>query len=63
VVDVGEPLPILDVVPAPDVGALLSGHDLRVTTMGRGPDQEPSFFAACGAAGVVAARLAGAEGS
>jgi hypothetical protein len=58
VVDVGEPAPVLDVVATPDVGALLAGHDLRVTTMGRGPDQEPSFFAACGAAGVVATRLA-----
>jgi hypothetical protein len=58
VLDVGEPAPVLDVVPVADVGELLAGHDLRVTTMGRGPDQEPSFFAACGAAGVVAARLA-----
>ena len=58
VLDVGDPPPVLDVVAGPDVGELLAGHDLRVTTMGRGPDQEPSFFAACGAAGVVAARLA-----
>jgi hypothetical protein len=61
VLDVGEPAPVLDVVPVADVGELLAGHDLRVTTMGRGPDQEPSFFAACGAAGVVAARLASAH--
>jgi hypothetical protein len=61
VLDVGEPAPVLDVVPVADVGDLLAGHDLRVTTMGRGPDQEPSFFAACGAAGVVAARLATAR--
>lgn len=45
-------------VRTPDVGALLAGHDLRVTTMGRGPDQEPGFFAACGAAGMLAAGLA-----
>ncbi len=43
-------------VEVPDVGALLAGHDLRVTTMGRSPDEDPAFFAAAGAAGVVAAR-------
>jgi hypothetical protein len=44
-------------VEVPDVGALLEAAGLRVTTMGRNPDQEPRFFAACGAAGVVAAGL------
>ncbi|MEJ7585503.1 MAG: DUF3866 family protein, partial [Acidimicrobiales bacterium] len=39
----------------PDVAALLAGHGLRVTTMGRGPIEEPRFFAACAAAGAVAA--------
>jgi hypothetical protein len=42
----------------PDVGALLDHHRLRVTTMGRDATEEPTFFAACGAAGVLAARLA-----
>ena len=42
----------------PDVPALLAALGLRVTTMGRGPAEEPRFFAACGAAGVVATRLA-----
>ena len=38
-------------VEPPDVGDLLDRLDLRVTTMGRGPEEEPRFFAACGAAG------------
>ncbi len=42
---------------APDVGARLARLGLRVTTMGRGPDQEPTFFAICGVAGVLAAGL------
>ena len=42
----------------PDVGELLDRLDLRVTTMGRDAAQEPDFFAACGAAGVLAADLA-----
>lgn len=44
-------------VDGPDVPALLAGYGLRVTTMGRGADQEPGFFAACGAAGQVAVEL------
>ena len=44
-------------VEVPDVAALLEAAGLQVTTMGRGPDQEPRFFAACAAAGVVAADL------
>jgi len=47
----------VEVVAPPDVGRLLAAAGLRVTTMGRGPDEEPGFFAACGAAGVVAAGL------
>lgn len=47
------------VVAAPDVPGLLDAHGLRVTTMGRGPEQEPGFFAACGAAGQVAVQLLG----
>lgn len=49
----------IEVLRVPAVGELLAGHGLRVTTMGRGPDAEPGFFAACGAAGALAARLAG----
>ncbi|MCU1352803.1 MAG: hypothetical protein JWM05_2012 [Acidimicrobiales bacterium] len=41
----------------PDVPALLAAHGLRVTTMGRGPDEEPGYFAACGAAAALAAEL------
>ncbi len=44
------------VVEPPDVAALLADHGLRVTTMGRGPEREPRFFAACGAAGTLAVR-------
>ena len=38
-----------------DVGAMLAASDLHVTTMGRGPDDDPLFFRAAAAAGVVAA--------
>jgi hypothetical protein len=50
-------VPSPDDVDVPDVGALLEQHGLRVTTMGRGPDDDPSFFQWAGAAGVAAARL------
>ena len=39
-----------------DVVALLSAHDLKVTTMGRTVEQDPLFFAAAAAAGAFAAR-------
>ena len=45
------------VTPVPDVGALLQTHGLAVTTMGRGPDQDPAFFQWAGAAGIAAAAL------
>jgi hypothetical protein len=47
--------PTADDVDVPDVGALLARHGLRVTTMGRTPEQDPLFFQTAGAAGVVAA--------
>jgi hypothetical protein len=43
------------VVAAPDAAAVLAGLDLRVTTMGRGPDEDGAFFAAAAAAGAWAA--------
>jgi len=46
------------IIEPPDVGRLLDDHGLRVTTMGRGTEREPGFFAACGAAGVRAVELA-----
>lgn len=46
-------------VEVPDVGAILSAADLAVTTMGRGPDADPLFFATAGAAAVRAADLLG----
>jgi hypothetical protein len=44
------------VVDGPDVGALLADRGLRVTTMGRGPDQDRLFFRATAAAGALAAQ-------
>jgi hypothetical protein len=45
------------VVDPPDVAALLDAAGLRVTTMGRGPAEDPLFFAAAGSAGALAAAL------
>jgi hypothetical protein len=42
-------------VEAPDVGPILAAAGLRVTTMGRGPEDDPVFFAAAAAAGRWAA--------
>ena len=44
-------------VPDPDVPSLLQQHGLRVTSMGRGPEDDPGFYAVAGAAGTVAATL------
>ncbi|MGI9579070.1 MAG: DUF3866 family protein [Microthrixaceae bacterium] len=41
----------------PDPAALLSQQGMNITTMGRGPAEEPTFFTASVAAGVLAARL------
>ncbi len=43
-------------VDVPAVGPLLADLGLEVTTMGRGPDDDPLFFATTAAAGVLAAR-------
>ena len=45
------------VVEAPPIGSLLADAGLHVTTMGRGPEQDPLFFQAAGAAGTLAASL------
>lgn len=45
----------VQVVDPGDVPALLRARDLRVTSMGRGPEDDPLFYAAAGAAGVLAA--------
>ncbi|MGH9247486.1 MAG: DUF3866 family protein [Acidimicrobiales bacterium] len=42
-------------VDVPDMPRVLEAFGLRVTSMGRGPDEDPLFFACAGAAGVVAA--------
>jgi len=50
-----------DIVPVdvPDMAPLLAARGLTVTTMGRGPDEDPGFFRYAGAAGVAAATLLG----
>ncbi len=45
------------VVSPPPMAELLADAGLRVTTMGRGPDDDADFFAAAGAAGALAATL------
>lgn len=49
------------VVEPPAVAELLVDAGLKVTTMGRGPDADPLFFAAAGVAGAVAADLLAQE--
>jgi hypothetical protein len=44
-------------VDPPDAAALLADLDLRVTSMGRGPEDDPAFFAAAAAAGAWAASV------
>jgi hypothetical protein len=43
------------IVEGPDVAVLLADHGLHVTTMGRGPAEDPLFFRATAAAGALAA--------
>jgi hypothetical protein len=45
------------VVAGPDVPALLAARGIHVTTMGRGPDEDPLFFRSVAAAGALAASL------
>jgi len=47
------------VVEPPDVAAVLEDIGLRLTSMGRGPEEDPAFFAAAGAAGAWAAAVLG----
>ncbi|HEX4905258.1 MAG TPA: DUF3866 family protein [Acidimicrobiales bacterium] len=44
-------------VPDPGIPTLLDAAGLRVTSMGRGPDEDPGFYAVAGAAGTAAATL------
>ena len=44
-------------IEAGEVLAWLRGYGIEARTMGRGPDEEPAFFLAAGAAGLAAARL------
>jgi hypothetical protein len=45
----------------PDVPALLALRRLHVTSMGRGPADDPGFYAVAGAAGTLAAQLVGRQ--
>jgi hypothetical protein len=45
-------------VEVPDTVGLLTSTGVTITTMGRGPDDDPGFFAFAAAAGIHAARLA-----
>jgi hypothetical protein len=47
------------VVEPPDITGVLAALDLQVTTMGRGPDEDPVFFAAAASAGAWAAAAVG----
>jgi hypothetical protein len=42
-------------VEVPDMAVVLDRAGVVVTTMGRGPGADPLYFAAAGAAGIVAA--------
>jgi hypothetical protein len=44
-------------VDVPDMAALFAAAEMDVRSMGRGPEDDPSFFRYAGAAGVAAARL------
>ena len=44
------------VVDPPDAAAVLAELGITVTTMGRGPEEDPMFFAAAASAGAWAAR-------
>jgi hypothetical protein len=48
------------VIDGPDAATVLGAFDLVVTSMGRGPTDDPAFFAAATSAGAwAAAALAG----
>lgn len=51
------------VVDPPDVAAILDGFDLRITTMGRGPLDDPLFFRTVAAAAVHASNSADGDGT
>lgn len=54
--DVPAPAPG-EVPEAPAVGPILDRLGVSITTMGRGPESDPAFFAACSAAATVAVDL------
>jgi hypothetical protein len=60
--DLAVPAPHRAVVVDPgDVARLLAAQGLHITTMGRGPEEDPAFFAAAGAAGAHLAALVPGE--
>jgi hypothetical protein len=50
---------LVDVAADADLLSALSGSPVRLSTMGRGLEQDPAAFLAAAVAGVHAARLAG----
>ncbi|MEZ5381239.1 MAG: hypothetical protein R2754_05520 [Microthrixaceae bacterium] len=46
-----------EAVDVPDPADTLAQLGIRVTTMGRGPDADPLFFASAAAAGALGAQL------
>jgi hypothetical protein len=55
-IDVDAPGHWIEPIDTPPIAELLARRRLRVTTMGRTPDDDPVFFATAAAAGVAAAR-------
>jgi hypothetical protein len=55
--DLGGQLDGAETVDPPDVAKLLADMGLRITSMGRGPADDPAFYAAAGAAAAWAAAL------
>jgi hypothetical protein len=48
-------VPAVTSADAPDAAVVLEALGVSVTTMGRGPAEDPAFFAACAAAAATAA--------
>ena len=53
--EIDDPRHTVSTIDPPDVPALLAARGLEVRSMGRGPTDDPLFYAAAGAAGVLAA--------
>jgi hypothetical protein len=51
------PRHLVEIVDPPDMALTLAAHHVQVSSMGRGPEDDPAFFAAAGAAGTLAGRM------